>query len=100
MFSTIGIISSQIVMPKCPVDDLSTNTLTNTQCLYSTKRLLTTYTNQILTVRRSSDNSSIDMYGDILGNLNTSGGTSLTSWLNGATCYVVKIFSCHSNKHQ
>jgi hypothetical protein len=60
--------------------------------LYSLKKLFTTYTGPVITVRRSTDNQSINAYGDSSGNLTISGGASLTSWLSGATGYIVTMF--------
>lgn len=51
------------------------------------------YYDPIITIRRSSDSISANFYSDLSGNLYTgylSTGTSLTSWLNGATAYVSK----------
>jgi len=51
-----------------------------------------TYMGPVFNIRRSSDNVVIDVYADALGNIGlayNATGTSLATWLNGATAYVV-----------
>jgi hypothetical protein len=45
----------------------------------------------VLNIRRSSDNTTLDFYADVYGNLGTElngGGTRLSTWLNGSKGYV------------
>lgn len=58
---------------------------------YGVKLLNTLYYGPVMTIRRSSDSISANFYADISGNLGTNylaTGTTLTSWLSGATAYV------------
>lgn len=61
---------------------------------YSVRRLSSTYTGPTMNVRRGSDNATSDFYGNFTGTaLGTSldaGGTSLSSWLGGATGFVTQ----------
>lgn len=63
--------------------------------MYSVKWVNIAYTGPIFNFRRSSDNATSDFYASGDGVLGTSiggSGTSLTTWLNGATAYVVKWY--------
>jgi hypothetical protein len=58
---------------------------------YGVRLLYGTYQGPVMTVRRSSDSVTANFYADTSGNVGTGyfgTGTSLTSWLNGATAYV------------
>lgn len=61
---------------------------------YSVRRLSSTYTGPTMNVRRGSDNVTSDFYGNFTGTaLGTSldaGGTSLSSWLGGATGFITQ----------
>jgi hypothetical protein len=58
------------------------------------------YTGPLWNIRRSSDGVTADFYTDVaqsfVGTTST-GGTSLTAWLNGATGYVTKWYDQSSN---
>lgn len=80
------------IAPSAPLDTLSSTALAGLIFAYSVKRLLTSYIGPILNVRRSSDNTTLDFYADVYGNLGTElngGGTPLSTWLDGSTGYVV-----------
>jgi hypothetical protein len=60
--------------------------------IYSTRKLLTTYTNAVIRIQRSSDNSQSDFFAASNQQLYTGAngtGTSLTTWLSSATGYIV-----------
>jgi len=62
---------------------------------FSVYLISSTYTGPSLNIRRSTDNATSDFYSDAQGNLGQSigaTGTSITSWLSGATGYVTKWF--------
>ena len=65
---------------------LSTESQSNVQAVYSYRQI--GGTGLVFNVRRSSDSSTTDVYADTSGNLTIPGGTTLTSWLSGATAYV------------
>lgn len=58
------------------------------------------YTGPLFNIRRSSDNATSDFYSDVsqsfVGTTST-GGTTLTAWLNGATGYVTKWYDQSGN---
>jgi hypothetical protein len=68
--------------------------------LFSCRLLNPFYVGPILTIRRNSDNATSDFYTDFaqsfVGTTST-GGTTLTAWLNGATGYVTKWYDQSSN---
>jgi hypothetical protein len=75
------------------LDHLSTSGKSAAKGLYALKRLYTTYTGPIMTIRRSSDDVTVDFYSDNPGNLGTAvggTGTSLATWLGANTAYVTK----------
>ena len=90
-----------IITPTAPssiLDSLSTTTKTamfgagKSAGAYGTKLLYSQYTGPILNIRNGTTNVSADFYADINGNLGTTylaQGTSLSTWLAGATAYVV-----------
>jgi len=62
---------------------------------YSCRLINPFYTGAIFNIRRSSDNVTSDFYTDFTQSFvgtSSTGGTSLTSWLNGATGYVTKWY--------
>lgn len=76
----------------CFLNKVSTITRSNCTAAYSIRLLLASYTGPMVSVRRGSDNATADFYGDLNGQLGTGylgTGTSLTSWLSGATGFVV-----------
>lgn len=76
---------------QCYVNKLGTFAQNNFTAGYSLRLLKGDYTGPMLNVRRSSDNTTQDFYGDIQGNLGTirfGNGQSLVSWLNGSTAFV------------
>lgn len=82
----------RLFSPPAPLLDAMVATSTN-RAMYALKRLFTSYTGPVLTVRRSTDNATSDFYADYAGNLGTSldgGGTPFSSWLGGATANVSK----------
>lgn len=71
---------------------------TNRIAAYSVRRLTSTYSGPVVNVRRSSDNVTSDFYSDsIQSYINTAGGVSLSTWLNGATGYVTKWYDQTGN---
>lgn len=69
--------------------------------MISTRRLSSTYTGFILKVRRGSDNIEKDFYADKFGNIRDgvggTSGTTLYTWLNGATGYVTTWYDQSGN---
>jgi hypothetical protein len=65
---------------------LSTESQSNVQAVYSYRQIAGS--GLVFNVRRSTDNSTTDVYANTSGNLTIPGGTTLTSWLSGATAYV------------
>ena len=64
--------------------------------IYSTRRLLTAYTNPVIRIQRSSDNTQSDFYAAINQQLYTGAngtGTSLTAWLSSATGYIITWYN-------
>lgn len=70
---------------------------------YHTKLVNSSYTGPLVNVRRGSDNATSDFYANTTGYLGTGykgTGTTLTSWLNGATGYVATWYDQSGNaKH-
>jgi hypothetical protein len=80
---------------ECFVNKLSSYAQSQCHGAYSTRLVRAEYTGPMVKVRRGSDNAVLDFYGDVDGNLGTrpfGAGTSLLSWLNGATGYVGQMF--------
>ncbi len=74
-----------------PIDKVTTTTKTSLAGAYSLVRLSSTYTGPTVKVRRGNDNTIADFYANATGSLGTAlngTGTSITSWANGATCYI------------
>lgn len=74
-----------------PIDNVSTTTKSSLSGAYGLVRLSSTYTGPTVKVRRGNDNTIADFYANATGSLGTAlngTGTSITSWANGATCYV------------
>lgn len=93
-----------------PIDYLSSTTktamLNNGTTLsagaYGVRLLYSKYSGPVMTIRRSSDSASSDFYVDANGNLGTgylASGTSLTTWLNGATAYVTQWWDQTGNSN-
>jgi hypothetical protein len=64
--------------------------------IYSTRRLLTSYTNAVIRIQRSSDNAQSDFYAATNQQLYTGAngtGTSLTAWLSSATGYIITWYN-------
>ena len=72
-----------------PLDNITTTSKSALRGAYSCARLSLTYTGPTLNLRRSSDNATSDFYADIGGQLFTSTGATLSSWLGANTAYVV-----------
>jgi hypothetical protein len=82
-------------IPVMMIDKLSSAGKTSLKGAFSIRRLSSSYTGPIINVRRGSDNVAADFYSDINGNLGTDqngSGTSLISWLNGATGFITKWY--------
>jgi hypothetical protein len=77
--------------------------INNTNChvIFGCRRINPLYTGAILTIRRSSDGATSDFYTDFAQSYLTTaingGGSSLASWLNGATGYVSKWYDQTGN---
>jgi hypothetical protein len=92
-----------------PIDTLSTSAktamiysgATKSAGAFGVRLLYSSYTGAIMQIKRSSDNVIQDFYGDINGNLTTASGsgTSITTWLSGATAYVVKWYDQTGNSN-
>ena len=68
--------------------------------MYGVRIINPGYSGAILTIRRSSDNVTSDFYTDTMQSYlatATTGGTSLTTWLNGATGYVYRWYDQSGN---
>jgi hypothetical protein len=75
----------------CFINKLSTTSQANCSAAFSTRLLKANYTGPMVNVRRSSDNATIDFYGNVNGVLGTiinGKGQNLSNWLNGATGFV------------
>ena len=76
-------------------NEITLSLYNNLKAVFSFKRIIYNYTGPIFRIRRSSDNSEIDMYGKSDGGLNekpTMDGMSYVSWLNGSIGYVVRWY--------
>lgn len=85
---------------ECFVDKLSTTSQNGCSAAYSTRLLRSNYYGPMVRVRRNSDNAEQDFYGDVFGKLGTriyATGTSLTTWLGGATGYVRMMYDQSGN---
>ena len=77
--------------------------LNHTTCMviFGCRRINPYYTGAILTIRRSSDGATSDFYSDFMQSYLTTaingGGSSLATWLNGATGYVSKWYDQSGN---
>ena len=77
--------------------------INNTNCMviFGCRRINPLYTGPILTIRRSSDGATSDFYTDFMQSYLTTaingGGSSLASWLNGATGYVYRWYDQSGN---
>lgn len=77
--------------------------INNTTChvIYACRRINPFYIGAILTIRRSSDGATSDFYTDFMQSFLTTavngGGSSLTTWLNGATGYVYRWYDQSGN---
>jgi hypothetical protein len=83
------------------LDKLSSYSKTNCGGAWSVRLVNSTYAGPCVNVRRGSDNAVLDFYADINGKLGTnlSGrGTSVASWLNGSTGYVLKWYDQSGNQ--
>ena len=82
------------------LDNLSTGAKSAATGLFGCYRLLTSYTGAIFNIRRSSDSVTSDFYADSSGNLWTGAGgtgTTISSWLAGATAFVAKWYDQSGN---
>lgn len=73
------------------LQQLSSTARTSCCGYYSLYRVSSTHFQPMFTVRRSSDNTSVDVYSNITGTMGLSSngtGTSLSSWLNGSAAYI------------
>jgi hypothetical protein len=73
------------------IDNITSTGRGNAVALYSFKLVLKSYSGPIVRVRNGSDNSLSDFYASTIGTLGTGAlgtGTTLSSWLNGASGYV------------
>jgi hypothetical protein len=77
--------------------------INNTTCnvIFSCRRINPFYAGAILTIRRSSDGATSDFYTDFMQSFLTTavngGGSSLATWLNGATGYVYRWYDQSGN---
>jgi hypothetical protein len=72
-------------------DNLSPDAINGLVGAYSVGKINSSYSGPTLKIRRGTDGALSDFYSNYTGALGTTslaGGTSLTSWLNGATGYV------------
>jgi hypothetical protein len=80
------------VFPPALLDRLSTTARSNCVAAYAMKRLSSTYLGPTVKLIRASDNTQMDFYADVNGNLMTglsSTGTTLSSWLSGTSANIV-----------
>jgi hypothetical protein len=74
---------------------------TNCMVIFACRRINPFYTGAILTIRRSSDGATSDFYTDFMQSYLTTavngGGSSLATWLNGATGYVYRWYDQSGN---
>lgn len=83
-----------------PLDQLSSSALTNLRGAFATTRLLTSYTGPIIRVRRSSDNTEIDVYADMYGNMSTGyngSDAALREWLGEDVAYITTWYDQSGN---
>lgn len=69
---------------------------------YGLRRLTSNYTGPLLSVRRTSDNSNVDVYGDVNGHLGLSAngkGIALSNFISGTTGYVTNWYSQTGGGH-
>jgi len=85
-------ILNNIQTPLTPTAPINLSIPSGCQGLFACKWVNYAYTGAILNIRRSNDNVTQDFYIDFSGTIITTqaqeAGTSLSSWLNGATAYV------------
>jgi hypothetical protein len=74
-----------------PLDGIATP-----RAVYSTRRLLTSYTGDCVKLRRSSDNAEADFGFDANGDLDT---TAILLWLGGSSAYLVTWYDQSGNGH-
>ncbi len=87
------LLSGSLSMNVPKLDTMSSAGKSSLRGLWALKRLFTTYTGPVVTIRRSSDNITSDFYADHTGVLGTAlngTGTTIYSWLSGSTAYVTK----------
>ena len=85
----------------CFVNKLATSSQSACAVAYSSRLLKADYKGPMVCVRRSTDNAESDFYGDVEGSLGTllyGKGTSLTSWLGGATGYLKTWYDQSGNE--
>lgn len=89
------------IREKCFINKLSSYSQTNCSAAYSLRLLKANYTGPMVNVRRSSDNATMDFFGNIHGYIGSriSGtGQSLNEWLNGATGSIVIFYDQSGNQ--
>jgi hypothetical protein len=67
--------------------------------VYSVRLVNSNYTGAILNIRRSSDNTSNDFYGDYVGNLKLIDGTKYDDWSNGNMSIMTWYDQSGGNRH-
>lgn len=86
-----------------PLDQLSVSGRGSLRGGYSLKRLSINYTGPMVNVRRSTDNATLDFYGDVYGRLGSTvngGGSNILNWLGAANGFVTTWYDqSGSNNH-
>ena len=71
--------------PVFALDRLSPIALASANALYSVRRLFSTWTSPVIQIRRTSDSSTLDFYGDQYGTLISATGLSVQNFIGGTT---------------
>ena len=86
--------------PTYVLDSLSYSAITSANALFGLKRLLTTYTGPVISLRRSTDNATSNFYADPSGTLWTGQnqtGQNFNSWIGGANAFVTVWYDQSGN---
>ena len=73
-----------------PIDALTQSAQNALVGLYSLKKLRSAYSGPLISVRRGTDPSNNDFYGDLNGNLTDINGLSIATWLLGGNGFITK----------
>jgi alpha-tubulin suppressor-like RCC1 family protein len=77
------------------LDTLSQTTQSQAVAMYGFKSYSTKYTGPVVTVRRGTDNATVNFYASetgILGTASLGTGTALSAWLGGAAGYITALY--------